>query len=585
MIMHDHDDQGAREHIDGRGRRRWAPLSAGALVGMGVLLGAPSAQASDAAVHPLGQCVDGKVVSGQGYVSIQGYDVVNTKVGRCVPPPNNLGLACKHGGIDLKQAGDSTGVTENDPVYAMANGEVLDLIGWGGTGENGEGEGVIVRHRDGSVAHYVHLAQIYVVRGQVVRQGQPLGRLMDYPFGGENNDHLHLEYRRAADPTVKSCEGSCAESTWQCKGKGYAVEPATAKADEIIMGNHGFVDPNVGLRAGIETPEILGWTRPAEQPLVDLRFNPNQTITNYGVGSGSISGEAELKRPYEDTAADFCDYQGRLDSGRVVSYAGGDETTFAAGVVFDLELELDQITSPEWVDILRAGDDDETTWRLVARLDEDTATRQLGLLATVAAAADDGDGDADPMPDMGDGADEEAPQTTVLELVGVLPEPQCRATPTAETCGAAPSECPVAPPNCDPALAVGVPIHCFSDFGYRQWRHIAGRYEASGTFRLLIDGEDFMSDFGSGDLVAPSDPMTVYVGGGMGMKVDDVRVWDLSNLDGEKSDDVIDPFGGGSRGSEDAGCQCSTSTGTGAGGSLLLLLGLWGLRRRRSARP
>lgn len=589
--MHDHDEQRVREHIGGfgRGTARWS----GALMGLGLLLGgASTARASSTPMHPLGQCVDGKLVAGQGYTTLQGYDVVNTWVGRCAPTTvdGGLGLACKHAGIDIQQTGDETGATVNDPVYAMADGRVLDLISWGG-----EGEGVIVGHDDGSVAHYVHLAQIYVGRGQVVRQGQPLGRLMDYPYNGEDNDHLHLEYRRATDPTVQACanvEGrkDCADETdfnWECKGNGYALDDASATASAIDLSAYGYVDPNGGLRTGMEMPEIPGWTPPADAPLVDLRFNPDDaTIVNYGAGGGSAAGSAAIVRPYEDPSADFCDYQGRLEAGGALTSAGTEATSFAAGFVFDVELELDPITSTEWVDLLRGGDADETTWRLVARYDEAAGTHQLGLQVTVAGTGDAGDaGGPDDATTSGGatstGAADEAPaDAMVLEAVGTLSEPQCRGTSSPAIC-APTSECPEAPSSCDPAA--GVPMHCFSDFGYRQWRHVAGRYdEASETFELRIDGEPFASGVVDGQLQPPSDTPVVYVGGGMGMKVDDVRVWDLSSLDGDKGDDVFDSFGDVPRGTED-GCQCSTGTGTGTGGSLLLLLGLWGLRRRRSA--
>lgn len=597
--MHDHDDQGARVHIGGHGRG--TPRWSGALVLLGLLLGGASeARASSRPVHPLGQCVGGKVVAGQGYSPLQGYDVVNTWVGRCASTtatPPGLGLACKHAGIDIQQTGDETGVTVNDPVYAMANGRVLDLISWGGT--SGEGEGVLVGHEDGSVAHYVHLAQVYVGRGQVVRQGQPLGRLMDYPYSGEDNDHLHLEYRRALDPTVRACvnaEGrkDCADETdfsWECKGNGYALDDANATASAIDLSTYGYLDPNAGLRTGVETPEILDWTPPTDAPLVDLRFNPDDaTLVNYGAPGGSAAGSAEIKRPYEDGSADFCDYQGRLEAGGGLTYAGTDATSFTAGVVFDIELELDPITSTEWVDLLRGGDADETTWRLVARYNEGAGTHELGLQVTVAGTADAGDpGASDDATTSGGatstGAPDEAPAgTTVLEVVGTLSEPQCGAASTPMICAPAP-DCPAAPSSCDPAA--GVPLHCFSDFGYRQWRHVAGRYDdANETFELRLDGELFASGVVGGPLQPPSDTVTVYVGGGMGMKVDDVRVWDPSSVDGDKGDEVFDPFGDAPRGMED-GCQCSAGTGAGtamgAGGSLLLLLGLWGLRRRRSA--
>ena len=76
--------------------------------------------------------------------------------------------------------------------------------------------------------------------------------------------------------------------------------------------------------------------------------------------------------------------------------------------------------------------------------------------------------------------------------------------------------------------------------------------------------------------------MAVYLGEGVGAAFDDVRVWDLSHLDqGDKGDQLDDGLGGIPRG-EEQGCQCSAGPGrSGLGATALLLLGLWGLRRRR----
>ena len=143
-----------------------------------------------------------------------------------------------------------------------------------------------------------------------------------------------------------------------------------------------------------------------------------------------------------------------------------------------------------------------------------------------------------------------------------------------------PSTCTV-PADCDPN---SVELHCFSDLGYRQWHHVAATYDSSaGSFQLVLDDDVIASGFTDGELQPPTGTFTIYVGEGGVAAMDDVRVWDLSNLGGEKSDD-LDTFGDAPRGGVDNGCQCQAEPGsTGAGGSLLLLLGLWGLRRRRSA--
>jgi MYXO-CTERM domain-containing protein len=568
-IMQSTNEPRAFTQVEGRSWRKAGPWAAGALVGVGLLLGGVSeAQATKRPVWPVGQCVDGKLMAGEGFRILQGYNVDNTFVGRCAPTASGgLGLACKHGGIDIKLESDTTTLSVGVPVLAMADGEVLDVISWGD-----EGVGVLVEHEDGSVAHYVHLESSHVERGQPVRQGQPLGAIMDYPYGGPGNDHLHLELRQPS-LTVKTCANAGATADCdmpsdfhhECKGNGYALDAASSQT--VDANAYDFVDPSSALREA-ELPDLSElWTRPAAAPLLDLRFlvGESGSVRNFGAGGGSASGSVTIERPYRELPEGFCDQVGRGS----LSYAGSEDTSFSGGVVLDLELLLDPIASEEYLDVVRGGDDEHTSWRLAVRKNAETGRRELAFQVAL------------------EQQDEEAAEGAayvVSEIVGQLPEPECRAIAAVASCpsgvASEPSACAL-PETCDPSL---VEPHCMSDLGYRQWRHVVASYDdQAGTFQLLLDGEELARGLVGGELRPPEGTFTVYVGEGAVGAMDDVRVWALFGAEDEKSDDVHG-FGNAPRGAQDDGCACQASaTSTGAGGSLLLLLGLWGLRRRRGA--
>lgn len=556
-----HSTNQAFGHFQGR----QLPRAAGLVVGLGLLLGgAATAQARpiERPVWPVGKCVDGKLTAGEGFHILQGYNVDNDFVGRCAPTTveGGLGLACKHGGVDIREDGDTTTLSQGEPVMAMANGEVLDVVSWGA-----EGAGVLVEHEDGTVAHYVHLTTSYVDRGEMVRQGQPVGAIMDYPYGGNGNDHLHLELREPT-LTVKTCPNSGDKANcdvdgdfhWECKGNGYALDAAGSTT--VDANDYDFVDPGSALNTAVIPNIDELWTAPGDEPLIDLRFSYGESgsIQNYGSGGGSASGSVAVERPYPELPADFCDQAGRGS----VSYEGSADTSFADGVVIDMDLKLDQITSGEYLDVARGGDDEHTIWRLAVRQNAETGRRELAFSVTLA-------------------PEEEGGEARVSEIVGELGEPQCRAAAVEAAClsgVSAPAACSI-PESCDPSV---VDLHCFSDLGYRQWHHVAAVYDdGAGTFQLLLDGDEIAGGVVGGELQGPEGTVTVYLGDGGAGLMDDVRVWDLSATETEKGDD-LDTFGGVDRGATESGCACNT-TGSGAGGSLLLLLGLWGLRRRRVA--
>ncbi len=87
-----------------------------------------------------------------------------------------------HKGVDLI-------ATENTPVNAMFDGTVLDV------GETyGMGCYVVVDHGENVIATYSSLADVQVVKGQAVKQGEALGKTSttaSYEFS--DGAHLHLE--------------------------------------------------------------------------------------------------------------------------------------------------------------------------------------------------------------------------------------------------------------------------------------------------------------------------------------------------------------------------------------------------------
>lgn len=652
-------------------------MAAGTIAGVGALVGASEARAEDFLQWPLGTCVEGKLVAGHGIAVLQDYNVDNDYVGRC--SPGDLGLACRHAGVDLWQDDNQT---FNAFVYAMSDGEVAELISW-----NTHGQGVLVRHDDGTVAHYVHLNTIFVERGEPVRQGQPIGRVMSYPDGA---DHLHLEVRTAADMKVRTCDNTantaqCNEAddfTLECKGNGYSLDQRGAATPDA--NTYGFGDPidayfgarppfpvqiaadpgvayyssqsaenrvgdlvsgqlynapvapsatastawygvdlpgdpatyyaqglwdingdELGIGLG-EVPAIGGdWTPPVEQPMLDLRFLPGEqgSVRNYGWDGGAATpaGALLIEPPYQELGFEYCDQVGRVAVTDRLEYTATGESSFADGVAFDLDLYLDAFDSTDDAVVLRGGDADHTTWQLVVRVDEQTMRRQLAFQVTLAqevtGGGDDGAGDdgggttGDTGTTGGTAGADEAPTYEVRELVLDLDEPRCRAEAAPASCTDAngdleadvlrsPAACALTA-SCDPSNTA-VERHCFIDFGYRQWRNVAARYDVgTGQFELLIDGEGTTGST-EGALQPPEGTMVVVAGEGVGAAFDDVRVWDLSHIDeGDKGDEIDDDLGGIPRGQEQ-GCSCQAgSSGSGLGGTALLLLGLWGLRRRR----
>jgi murein DD-endopeptidase MepM/ murein hydrolase activator NlpD len=91
-----------------------------------------------------------------------------------------------HRGVDLKAA-------EGDPVNASGDGRVVS------SGPNGGyGISVVLEHANGVRTRYAHLSEALVTAGEVVRQGQSIGRAGQ--TGRATGPHVHYEVLTDGQP-------------------------------------------------------------------------------------------------------------------------------------------------------------------------------------------------------------------------------------------------------------------------------------------------------------------------------------------------------------------------------------------------
>lgn len=112
-----------------------------------------------------------------------------TRVGYCeVPVTSPFGWRVHpitgkykfHSGVDL-------GYDYGDDVLAVMPGQVVYCYWWGGYGNC-----VILAHANGDHTLYGHMSEILVTQGQVVTEGQVLGKVGS--TGMSTGPHLHLEW-------------------------------------------------------------------------------------------------------------------------------------------------------------------------------------------------------------------------------------------------------------------------------------------------------------------------------------------------------------------------------------------------------
>ena len=83
-----------------------------------------------------------------------------------------------------------------EPILAAAAGTVIVARsgGWNG----GYGSYIVIAHNNGTQTLYAHLGQVDVYPGQLVAQGQVIGK--EGATGRSTGAHLHFEIRGAANP-------------------------------------------------------------------------------------------------------------------------------------------------------------------------------------------------------------------------------------------------------------------------------------------------------------------------------------------------------------------------------------------------
>lgn len=126
-----------------------------------------------------------------------------------LPYRGKVRVTCPFGKAGHWQAGFHTGLDlvgdENKRVHPIGNGVVESINAYG----SAYGKHVCVRHEDGRVSLYAHLAAIYVDKGQKVGISSALGR--EGATGNASGSHLHLEIHRGGYkyPPKGSSPASC----------------------------------------------------------------------------------------------------------------------------------------------------------------------------------------------------------------------------------------------------------------------------------------------------------------------------------------------------------------------------------------
>ena len=88
-----------------------------------------------------------------------------------------------------KHQGEDIAAAYGDPVYAAAAGQVIQA--W--DRNDGYGNTIVINHMNGYFTRYAHLSAFFVADGQIVQEGQLIGRVGD--TGVATGPHLHFEIR------------------------------------------------------------------------------------------------------------------------------------------------------------------------------------------------------------------------------------------------------------------------------------------------------------------------------------------------------------------------------------------------------
>lgn len=159
------------------------------------------------------------------------------------------GYSNTHEAVDLVRYKNKT-----DFIVAHSNGKVVFVqTGFknekGSTGNRSYGNCVKIEHKDGYTTLYAHLSEVYVKKGQIVKQGQVIGKMGD--SGNAYGVHLHFELRKEGkriNPTpylnadLPSSSISCTYRVWDNKQQEWLpkVENVTTYAGNFGHSIGGF---------------------------------------------------------------------------------------------------------------------------------------------------------------------------------------------------------------------------------------------------------------------------------------------------------------------------------------------------------
>jgi murein DD-endopeptidase MepM/ murein hydrolase activator NlpD len=118
------------------------------------------------------------------------------------------------------------GAPTGTPVRAVGDG-VVETAGW----QNGFGNMVMVKHRNGHSTVYAHLSRIDVKRGQSIGQGQTLGAVG--ATGWATGPHLHFEFRvngQQKDPMLMARQSESIPVPEHARAQ-FLKQAATARVD------------------------------------------------------------------------------------------------------------------------------------------------------------------------------------------------------------------------------------------------------------------------------------------------------------------------------------------------------------------
>ena len=96
--------------------------------------------------------------------------------------------------IASKQTGINIEAPEGAAIRAAENGQVIYV----GSGVEGYGNLVLIRHANGYVSAYAHLKSISVAKGDNVSRGDTIG--LAGMTGSVSRPQLHFELRKGATP-------------------------------------------------------------------------------------------------------------------------------------------------------------------------------------------------------------------------------------------------------------------------------------------------------------------------------------------------------------------------------------------------